>query len=157
MTSSAGKTVGMGGGGDGGGNNVPRTERPPSVAVIGAGGAGLAAGRLLRAEGLRVTIFDKAEDLGGVWQYRAEPEARAPMCEYEFCAACLREFAGGGEARLYNRGRRVIMRCRLSIISMSCIIILYLGRDVRDIYAVCVTSICLALVRFGHLIQIAAW
>lgn len=52
-----------------------------SVAVIGAGAAGLAAGRALRDEGLRVTIFEKSRDVGGVWRYKPEPEARAPMCE----------------------------------------------------------------------------
>lgn len=62
---------------------------PPSVCVIGAGAAGLAAGRVLRDEGLRVTIFDKELDgMGGVWRYRPESEAesearqtKAPMCE----------------------------------------------------------------------------
>lgn len=53
----------------------------PSVAVIGAGAAGLAAGRILREEGLRVTIFEKAQDMGGVWRYNPEPAAGAPMCE----------------------------------------------------------------------------
>ena len=52
-----------------------------SVAVIGAGAAGLAAGRILRDEGLRVTIFEKSHDVGGVWRYNPEPEARAPMCK----------------------------------------------------------------------------
>ena len=52
-----------------------------SVAVIGAGAAGLAAGRILRDEGLRVTIFEKSHDVGGVWRYKPEPEARAPMCK----------------------------------------------------------------------------
>ena len=54
---------------------------PPSVAVIGAGAAGLAAGRVLRDEGLRVTILEKSHHVGGVWRYKPEPEARAPMCE----------------------------------------------------------------------------
>ena len=52
-----------------------------SVAVIGAGAAGLAAGRILRDEGLRVAIFEKSHDVGGVWRYNPEPEARAPMCK----------------------------------------------------------------------------
>lgn len=62
--------------------DVPSLPGPrPSVAVIGAGAAGLAAGRILRDEGLRVTIFEKSPDVGGVWRYKPEPEARAPMCE----------------------------------------------------------------------------
>lgn len=60
---------------------VPDERTAPYVAVIGAGGAGLAAGRLLHEEGCRVTIFDKSDEVGGVWRYRPEPEAHAPMCE----------------------------------------------------------------------------
>lgn len=52
-----------------------------SVAIIGAGAAGLAAGRLLRDEGLRVTIFEKETSVGGVWRYSADGSAYAPMCE----------------------------------------------------------------------------
>lgn len=53
----------------------------PRVAVIGAGGAGLCAGRLLREEGCRVTIFEKGDHVGGVWRYRPDPDEAAPMCE----------------------------------------------------------------------------
>ncbi len=60
-----------------------------AVCVIGAGGAGLAAGRLLRDEGLRVTILEKSRHLGGVWRYHAGPgDEKAPMCE-SVCAFCL--------------------------------------------------------------------
>lgn len=68
--------------GDGDGAALPRSA--PSVCVIGAGSAGLAAGRCLREEGCRVTILEKSHDVGGVWRYKPEPEARAPMCECLF-------------------------------------------------------------------------
>jgi len=61
-----------------------------AVCVIGAGAAGLAAGRLLRDEGLRVTILEKSQHLGGVWRYHAGPgEEKAPMCKSVcFPSAC---------------------------------------------------------------------
>lgn len=40
-----------------------------SVAVIGAGAAGLAAARELLQEGHRITVFEQAEGVGGVWRY----------------------------------------------------------------------------------------
>lgn len=55
-------------------------EGVPSVAVIGAGAAGLAAGRILREEGLKVTIFERSRHVGGVWRYKPRDEF-APMCE----------------------------------------------------------------------------
>lgn len=61
------------------------TQGVPSVAVIGAGAAGLAAGRILREEGLKVTIFEKSRYVGGVWRYKPRDE-RAPMCESGLCA-----------------------------------------------------------------------
>ncbi|CAM9370590.1 unnamed protein product [Ectocarpus fasciculatus] len=64
--------------GDGDDTALPMRSAP-SVCVIGAGAAGLAAGRCLRDEGCRVTILEKSHDVGGVWRYKPEPEARAPM------------------------------------------------------------------------------
>lgn len=64
----------------------------PSVCVIGAGAAGLAAARILRDEGCRVRILEKSLDVGGVWRYKTEPDAKAPMCESgptcPLCASC---------------------------------------------------------------------
>lgn len=65
--------------GDARGTSVP--DSVPYVAVIGAGAAGLAAGRIFRDEGLRVKVFEKSGDVGGVWRYDPKPEAQAPMCE----------------------------------------------------------------------------
>lgn len=53
----------------------------PRVCVIGAGAAGLAAGRLLRDEGCNVTVLEKSLHVGGVWRYNSEPREKAPMCE----------------------------------------------------------------------------
>lgn len=52
-----------------------------SVAVIGAGMAGIAAGRVLRDEGLDVTIFESSHHVGGVWRYGPTCEGGA-MCEF---------------------------------------------------------------------------
>lgn len=56
-------------------------ESRPRVCVIGAGAAGLAAGRLLRDEGCHVTVLEKSLHVGGVWRYNSEPREKAPMCE----------------------------------------------------------------------------
>lgn len=58
---------------------VPKSR--PRVCVIGAGAAGLAAGRLLRDEGCDVTVLEKSLHVGGVWRYNPEPSEKAPMCE----------------------------------------------------------------------------
>ena len=62
-------------------NETRKRISPPSVAVVGAGAAGLAAGRIFRDEGLRVTVFEKSHHVGGVWRYDPSPEDKAPMCE----------------------------------------------------------------------------
>lgn len=60
----------------------------PSVCVIGAGAAGLAAGRCLRDEGCRVTILEKSPyGVGGLW--RSDPDVKTPMCESISRLACL--------------------------------------------------------------------
>jgi len=43
---------------------------PKKVAVLGAGAAGLVAGRLLRDAGFDVRILEKTSTVGGVWKYR---------------------------------------------------------------------------------------
>jgi len=40
------------------------------VAVVGAGGAGLVAGKCLRDAGLQVKIIEATDDVGGLWKYR---------------------------------------------------------------------------------------
>jgi dimethylaniline monooxygenase (N-oxide forming) len=46
--------------------------RRPTVAVIGAGPAGLVAVKNLAEEGFDVTGFDKNPYVGGLWQYTEE-------------------------------------------------------------------------------------
>ncbi|CAN0309479.1 unnamed protein product [Ascophyllum nodosum] len=68
-----------------GGVDDAQGGKGPSVTVIGAGAAGLAAGRILRDEGLRVTIYEKSRHhFGGVWRYDPSPEVKTPMSCYHF-------------------------------------------------------------------------
>ncbi|KAL0040645.1 hypothetical protein WJX79_000450 [Trebouxia sp. C0005] len=52
-----------------------KPQQSLSVAVIGAGAAGLVAARELVLEGHRVTVFEKGSSTGGVWVYTDEVEA----------------------------------------------------------------------------------
>lgn len=54
--------------------NNPRTPRPKSVAIIGAGAAGIIAGKELVELGHRVEIFEQSAGIGGVWDYTDETE-----------------------------------------------------------------------------------
>jgi glutamate synthase (NADPH/NADH) small chain len=48
---------------------VPRTERPESVGIVGAGPAGLAAAERLRRLGYQVVIYDRYDRVGGLLVY----------------------------------------------------------------------------------------
>ena len=67
---------------------MPTAARPPAVTVIGAGfgGIGMAA-RLLRA-GVDVTVLERADRVGGVWQANSYPGAAcdipAPLYSFSF-------------------------------------------------------------------------
>ena len=65
-----------------------------AVCVIGAGAAGLAAGRLLRDEGLHVTILEKSLHVGGVWRYNAGSGEKAPMCKSVYRAVPVNREGG---------------------------------------------------------------
>ncbi|DBA74144.1 TPA: hypothetical protein ACH3X1_010945 [Trebouxia sp. C0004] len=52
-----------------------KPQQSLSVAVIGAGAAGLVAARELVREGHHVTVFEKGSSTGGVWVYTDEVEA----------------------------------------------------------------------------------
>jgi glutamate synthase (NADPH) small chain len=47
----------------------PATERPESVAIIGAGPGGLAAADVLRRRGYQVTVYDRYDRAGGLMTY----------------------------------------------------------------------------------------
>ena len=49
--------------------------RSISVAVIGAGVAGLCAARDLKSEGHRVVLFEKGDRIGGTWVYHPRVES----------------------------------------------------------------------------------
>lgn len=46
-----------------------RTSKNPSVAVIGAGPAGLAAADVLRAQGYKVTVYERENEIGGLTMF----------------------------------------------------------------------------------------
>ena len=48
---------------------TPRRERPQSIAVVGAGPAGLACAEQLRIKGYKVTVFDRHDRAGGLLTY----------------------------------------------------------------------------------------
>jgi glutamate synthase (NADPH/NADH) small chain len=47
----------------------PRTERPESVGIVGAGPAGMAAAEELRRKGYRITVYDRYDRTGGLLVY----------------------------------------------------------------------------------------
>ncbi|MDA0702209.1 MAG: NAD(P)-dependent oxidoreductase [Proteobacteria bacterium] len=47
----------------------PRTERPETVGIVGAGPAGMAAAEELRRKGYRVTVYDRYDRTGGLLVY----------------------------------------------------------------------------------------
>ena len=51
-----------------------------SVAIIGAGPSGLAAGKVLLEDGFDVTIFDRQNTIGGIW---SPDGAYADLCSQQ--------------------------------------------------------------------------
>ncbi|KAL3536992.1 hypothetical protein ACH5RR_000358 [Cinchona calisaya] len=49
--------------------------RPLKVAVIGAGVAGLTTARYLKSEGHQVVVYEKSDQIGGIWVYNPEIES----------------------------------------------------------------------------------
>jgi cation diffusion facilitator CzcD-associated flavoprotein CzcO len=82
----------------------------PSVAIVGGGFGGVGAAAMLRREGYEdVTVFEKGERVGGVWQANTYPGAACdiPSHLYEFSFApnsWSRRFSPGPEIRAYIEG-----------------------------------------------------
>ncbi|HEX7246004.1 MAG TPA: NAD(P)/FAD-dependent oxidoreductase [Solirubrobacterales bacterium] len=82
----------------------------PSVAIVGGGFGGVGAATMLKREGYEdVTVFEKGERIGGVWQANTYPGAACdiPSHLYEFSFApnsWSRRFSPGPEIRAYIEG-----------------------------------------------------
>ncbi len=82
----------------------------PSVAVVGGGFGGVGAAAMLAREGYHdVTVFEKSERVGGVWQANTYPGAACDipshLYEYSFAPnAWSRRFSPGSEIRAYVEG-----------------------------------------------------
>jgi cation diffusion facilitator CzcD-associated flavoprotein CzcO len=65
------------------------------VAIVGAGFSGIEAAHRLRADGHEVTLFERAEDVGGVWQHNTYPGAACdvPSYLYSFSWAQRRDWS----------------------------------------------------------------
>jgi cation diffusion facilitator CzcD-associated flavoprotein CzcO len=85
-------------------------SRRPSIAVVGGGFGGVGAAAILRREGYEdVTVFEKGERVGGVWQHNTYPGAACdiPSHLYEYSFApngWSRRYSPGSEIRAYVEG-----------------------------------------------------
>jgi cation diffusion facilitator CzcD-associated flavoprotein CzcO len=86
------------------------SARQRSIAVVGGGFGGVGAAVMLRREGYEdVTVFEKGERVGGVWQHNTYPGAACdiPSHLYEYSFApnrWSRRFSPGPEIRAYIEG-----------------------------------------------------
>jgi cation diffusion facilitator CzcD-associated flavoprotein CzcO len=82
----------------------------PSIAIVGGGFGGVGAAAMLRREGYEdVTVFEKGERVGGVWQHNTYPGAACDipshLYEYSFAPnSWSRRFSPGSEIRAYVEG-----------------------------------------------------
>jgi cation diffusion facilitator CzcD-associated flavoprotein CzcO len=65
-------------------HDEPRTT-VLDVAVVGAGFSGLYLLHRLRAMGLAVKVFDKADGVGGTWHWNRYPGARCDIESFDYC------------------------------------------------------------------------
>jgi cation diffusion facilitator CzcD-associated flavoprotein CzcO len=86
------------------------TGSRPSIAVVGGGFGGVGAAAMLRREGYEdVTVFEKGERVGGVWQHNTYPGAACDipshLYEYSFAPnSWSRRYSPGSEIRAYVEG-----------------------------------------------------
>jgi len=82
----------------------------PSIAIVGGGFGGVGAAVMLKREGYEdVTVFEKGERVGGVWQHNTYPGAACDipshLYEYSFAPnSWSRRFSPGAEIRAYVEG-----------------------------------------------------
>ncbi len=87
-----------------------RRQERASIAIVGGGFGGVGAAVMLRREGYEnVTVFEKGERVGGVWQHNTYPGAACdiPSHLYEYSFApnrWSRRFSPGSEIRAYIEG-----------------------------------------------------
>ncbi len=92
------------------GRIAPERRPGPSIAVVGGGFGGVGAATMLKREGYEdVTVFEKGERVGGVWQHNTYPGAACdiPSHLYEYSFApngWSRRFSPGPEIRAYVEG-----------------------------------------------------
>lgn len=85
-------------------------SRRSSIAVVGGGFGGVGAAAMLRREGYEdVTVFEKGERVGGVWQHNTYPGAACDipshLYEYSFAPnSWSRRYSPGSEIRAYVEG-----------------------------------------------------
>jgi len=81
-----------------------------SIAIVGGGFGGVGAAAMLKREGYEdVTVFEKGERIGGVWQHNTYPGAACDipshLYEYSFAPnSWSRRFSPGPEIRAYVEG-----------------------------------------------------
>jgi cation diffusion facilitator CzcD-associated flavoprotein CzcO len=87
------------------------TKRDPAVAVVGAGMSGLCVAIALLRSGIEnVTIYEKADEVGGTWRDNTYPglTCDVPSRVYQYTFAkkpdWTRVFSPGGEIQAYFRG-----------------------------------------------------
>ena len=71
-----------------------RPLRCARVAVVGAGAAGLAAARELRAEGHDVAVLEASDHVGGTWRYKGLRYSRFKGAFFELFPRGLKTFKG---------------------------------------------------------------
>jgi cation diffusion facilitator CzcD-associated flavoprotein CzcO len=86
------------------------SRRGPSIAIVGGGFGGVGAATMLRRAGYEeVTVFEKADQVGGVWQANTYPGAACDipshLYEYSFAPnAWSRRYAPQAEIQAYVEG-----------------------------------------------------
>ncbi len=76
-------------------------RRVKTVAVIGAGPSGLVTAKCMLEVGLSPTIFDKAPELGGVWNPRVNPFWSSMRTNVSRYACCFSDFLWDSKAATY--------------------------------------------------------